>query len=103
MHGLGNPVILVLNQPWEWGGLDDMLSGVWEMALIGAATGAMSVIVFWPIIWLKQRRDKREAGEKASRERAARRAFSKVQREDDEKWAREFASRPVPGIGRKPD
>ncbi len=80
--------------------MDDLFSGVLEKALIGAATGAILAIVFWPIIWLKQRREKRE---KARRERAALRASSKVQREDDEKWAKEFTSKPVPDIGQKRD
>ncbi len=93
-------LLVVLAAP-AWAGWDE--GGVLEKALIGAAVGGIIAIVFSPIIWLMQRRDKRKAEEKASRERGAQRAISKVQREDDEKWAREFASTPAPDIGRKPD
>ncbi len=83
--------------------MDDLFSGVWEKGLVGFLTGAILALLVAPIVWLNDRRKKRKAEEEAVRERAALGASSKAQREDDQKWAREFASKPVPDIGRKRD
>ena len=69
------------------------MEDVLEKALVGAAVGAISVI-----IWLDRRRRKRKAEKKAAREQASRRAFSKAPREDDEEGARKFARKTVPDI-----
>ncbi len=83
--------------------MDDLFSGVWEKGLVGALSGAILAILVGPFVWLNHRREKRKAEEESVRERAARETSSKAQRENDEKWAREFASKPVPDIGRKRD
>ncbi len=75
------------------------MEDVLEKALVGAAVGAISVI-----IWLDRRRRKRKAEKKAAsekkaaREQASQRAFSKAPREDDEEGARKFARKTVPDI-----
>ena len=74
------------------------MEDVLEKALVGAAVGAISVIIFGPFLWLDRRRRKRKAEKKAAREQASQRAFSKAPREDDEEGARKFARKTVPNI-----
>ena len=61
-----------------------------ETFLINAAIGALSVIIFGPIIWLRQNRKRRKEEERQQRDKEETKRYNETLRQDEEVWVREF-------------